>query len=143
MTSSRNASASSERRRTGRQGNVIRQISSKPGYPSWGDGSRRSQTRARRTPSTHRARCSHALGLVDGADELTVNAAALAAVFPPGTDVAQTAALAARTQPVGLTDGVAATTTPGGGAGEEPCQVMAADQNALEEAEGGNGSRAT
>ena len=81
---------------------------------------------------------ARALGIDGNDDAAPVNAAALAAVFPVGTDVAQTLrALAARTQPVRMTDGGSATSHPGGGAGEETLMpvVMAADQNALEEAE--------
>ena len=109
--------------------------------PSWGDVLKtlRETSGAADAVDASRPVLARALGLVDGADESSpVNAAALAAVFPPGTDVAQTLrALAARTQPAGVTDGGAATTTPGGGAGEETLMpvVMAADATALEEAE--------
>ena len=102
--------------------------------PSWGDVLKtlRETSGAAAAVDASRPVLARALGLVDGSDESSpVNTAALAALFPAGTDVAPVLrALAARSGP-------AADATTNGGAGEESLMpvVMAEDAAALEDAE--------
>mgnify|MGYP001344240287 CR=1 FL=1 len=102
--------------------------------PSWGDVLKtlRETSGAADAVDASRPVLARALGLVDGSDESSpVNTAALAALFPAGTDVAPVLrALAARSGP-------AADATTNGGAGEESLMpvVMAEDAAALEDAE--------
>ena len=102
--------------------------------PSWGDVLKtlRETSGAADAVDASRPVLARALGLVDGSDESSpVNTAALAALFPAGTDVAPVLrALAARAGP-------AADATTNGGAGEESLMpvVMAEDAAALEDAE--------
>ena len=102
--------------------------------PSWGDVLKtlRETSGAADAVDASRPVLARALGLVDGSDESSpVNTAALAALFPAGTDVAPVLrALAARSGP-------AADATTDGGAGEESLMpvVMAEDAAALEDAE--------
>ena len=102
--------------------------------PSWGDVLKtlRETSGAAAAVDASRPVLARALGLVDGSDESSpVNTAALAALFPAGTDVAPVLrALAARSGP-------AADATTNGAAGEESLMpvVMAEDAAALEDAE--------
>ena len=101
--------------------------------PSWGDVLKtlRETSGAADAVDASRPVLARALGLVDGADESSkVNVAALAALFPAGSDLAPVLrALAARAGP--------AVATTDGGAGEETLTpvVMAEDAATLEEAE--------